>query len=197
MNQQDIQNLPPYVVFEKRAVEDRAKELSAGVYGVKDVDFVKVTRPGQRDTVEKEAEAWVSELEKKARDNLAPQSWADHFRKQYEAWKLGQELPLNGTPIKGWQLLSPAQQQNLITFGIRTVEDLAGASDEAIQRLGMGAMSLKQKAANWLSEGKDKGASAARMTALEIENKELRDKLEALLGEVQLMRKAQEGKKAA
>lgn len=185
----DINSLPPYVVFETRAVEDRSIELSQGVYGFRDIHIAKITRPGQRDTVERVAEEWLADLNKKAKENLIPANWPMHFQVMFDAWKRGVEIPTHGTPILGWSLMTPSEQKNVIAQGFRTLEDLANASDEAIQRIGMGGNAYKQKAKNWLEEGTTKGAMVARVTSLEIENKQLKDTLENLLAEVKELKK--------
>lgn len=104
---------PPYVTFERRPVEDRMASAASGCYRTKDVDFVIVTRPGSRDTVEKEAEVWLREIAERAKPQRGqppqiPPEWPAAFRSAYERWKNNEEEPVNGTPIKGWPVLSPS-----------------------------------------------------------------------------------------
>jgi hypothetical protein len=157
---------PPYVVFEQRAVEDRAATLANGHYTTKDVDFAIITRPGSRDSLDKEALVWLKELGEKARNGSAPLAWHTAFEAAYAAWKKGLELPLNGTPIKGWPVLSPAAQENLIRAGFLTLEDLAATSDNQLSNIGTGALSYKLKAQAWLEEAKSKGASSEKIADL-------------------------------
>lgn len=170
---------PPYVKFERRAVEDRTQAIGTGKYGFKDVDVAKITVPGQKDTVDRFVEEWLSDLQKKAEDGRVPPEWPQAFRKSYDFWKSGQEMPLNGTAIKGWPPISPAQQENLIACGILTVEDLAQMTDEAARNLGIGASSLKQKAGAWLHEAKDKGSVAEENNAMKVRLDEQQVQLEA------------------
>ncbi len=157
---------PPYVVFEQRVVEDRAASLANGRYTTKDVDFVVVTRPGSRDSIEKEAAVWLAELGEKARQGNAPVSWHTAFEAAYAAWKKGNALPVNGTPIKGWPVLSPAAQENLIRAGFLTLEDLAATADNQLTTIGTGALSYKMKAIAWLDEAKAKGTSVEKIADL-------------------------------
>ena len=157
---------PPYVMFERRPVEDRAASSKEGHYVSKDVDFAIITRPGSRDTVEKEAIPWLAELATKARAKSIPESWATGFKDSYNAWKKGEELPESGTPIKGWQMLGPSAQKDLIHAGIRTVEDLANLPDSEIGQIGTGAISFKQKAVAWLAAANDTGKAAAQIADL-------------------------------
>lgn len=43
----------------------------------------------------------------------------------YDAWKKGNELPVNGTPLAAWNGLTPEQAELFKSKGIRTVEDIA------------------------------------------------------------------------
>lgn len=157
---------PPYVRFEKRAVEDRSIVIKTGVYGFKDVNMAKITIPGQKDTVERFADDWLVDVQKRAEAGQIPPEWPDLFTRAYEFWKKGQEMPLNGTPIKGWQVMTPAQQENLVAVGVLTVEDLSELSDEATQRIGTGAVSMKLKARAWLKEAGSVGSVAAENETL-------------------------------
>lgn len=188
---------PPYVVFETRAVEDRAASIAQGHYVAKDVIFATVTRPGSRDSSEFFAEDWLKRMQAQAQAGIIPPTWADGFLARFEAFKRNEALPEEGTPIKGWQLLTPAAQQTILQAGFRTVEELAGAGEAEVQRIGTGAIHFREKARAWLEEGKSKGVSAEKIADLSQkvtdltetvqrlldENKELRAKAEAAAGE--------------
>lgn len=184
----DPNSMPPYVTFEKRPVIDRTKELSQGVYGFRDVNMAFITRPGQRDTVEKEAEVWLAELATRAKDGFIPAQWPPHFQALYEAWKKGEEAPVNGTPITGWALLSPAEQKTILAVGIRSIEDLSTLSDEAVRAVGMGASVWKQKAIDWLRAAKDTGPLVAELATLKRDNATLKEQNEAILKEIQALK---------
>lgn len=184
MAQGNQQDLPPYVRFETKAVEDRTQQLAQGRYGFKDVDFAHITRPGSRDTVVKEALVWLADVERGAQDGRVPVEWPRAFRAGYEAWKKGQELPVQGTPIKGWGGATPAQQETLVALGVRVVEELAAAPEEVCQRIGIGALTLKQKAQAWLLAAKDQGAVSEQVATLLRDNEALRRQLDELLASV-------------
>lgn len=162
----EMEQRPPYVRFEQRAVEDRAKSNETGVYSYKDVNFALVTPHGSKDVFEDEAESWLAKQQEHARKGRIPETHFKYFKSQYDAWKDGQELPEEGTPIKGWAVLSPAQQQMCIQANVRTVEDLALAPEDALHQIGMGARALKQKAVAWLSSA-DTGKSASQIVDLQ------------------------------
>lgn len=189
------QERPPYVTFERKPQEDRNATISQGRYMTRDVDFAIITPIGSKDRIPKQVDDWFKELEVMVQEERMPAAWLDQWRQAYAAWKRGEELPVNGTPIKGWQMLSPSQQANVIGANILTVEDLAQATAEAQQRIGMGAIELKQKAEAWLKAASGPGALAAENAALRGENarlkgqvKGLEDQLREAHGELRILR---------
>lgn len=71
----------------------------------------------------------------------------------YKAFKEGQEAPVNGTPLEEWPVLTRSQVLTLKSLEFRSVEDIAGMNEYAIQRIGMGARQLKMKAMAYLDDG--------------------------------------------
>jgi hypothetical protein len=174
---------PPYVVFELRAVEDRNASVKEGRYIAKDVIFAQITRPGSRDTHEEEAEQWLLKLAKRAADGIIPQGWVSKFSTELEAFKKNETLPEAGTPIKGWQIISPAVQTQIIRAGFRTVEDLAAAPEVELVSIGMGGPTWREKARAWIAEGKEKGASAEKVADLTQKVTDLTALVEKLVAE--------------
>lgn len=178
--------MPAWVQFEVRAVEDRNATIKNGTYTTRDVEFALVTPPYSKDCIEKEVSAWLAEMDENVRNNRIPEKWRDGYRAKYDAWKKGLEIPEDGIPIKGWCMVSPAQQQNLIIIGIRTVEALAAMNDEGMKRYGMGALDLKNRAAAYLKQEKtgkvaqENAALKARVDDLETQVKQVLEKNRAL-----------------
>jgi hypothetical protein len=159
---------PPYVQFERRAVEDRTASNTAGHYVSRDVDFAIVTRPGARDTVEKPVADLIAGWQQYAKSGSIPLTWVNGLKDSYRAWKEGEDVPTEGTPIKGWPPLSPAAQKDLIHAGVRTVEDLANLPDQDVASLVMGGIAFKLKAKSWLEAAKDTGRLAEQMTSMAV-----------------------------
>jgi len=159
-------NRPPYVAWETRPVEDRPESIAKGHYVSKDVDFAVITRPGSRDTLDKEALVWLTELKNKAAKGEVPSSWYEGFKASYDSWKKGEETPLTGTAIKDWPPLSPSARKDILAAGIRTVEDLADMSDSDLTSIGTGALAYKLKAQAWLKASKDTGQVAEQLATM-------------------------------
>lgn len=171
---------PAYVRFQRRPIKDAAASAREGRHVDKDVDFALVTPPYSRDVFEQRATDWLASMEREVRNQRLPQEWYERYATAYERWKKGEEIPLHGTPIKGWPVISPAQMKNLIAMNILTVEDLAGVNDEGCRRIGMGAGELRDKARAWLSQAKDKGPLTMENAALKSENSALKTQNEQL-----------------
>lgn len=172
---------PPYVAFETRAIEDRTASIEAGHYVAHDVDYVVITPAGSKDQIERIAEEWLAQIRRQAGEGKYNPVWVQHFEAVYRQWKETNTIPENGTSIKAWPLLSPAQVATVLAANIRTVEDLATANEDAIRRLGMGGRDLKTKAVAWLDSAKDAGKVAAENAALKLELDGLREEVQELM----------------
>src|SRR5258708_3157320 len=164
---------PAYVRFEKRPIEDRDASIQKGHWVGQDIVYALVTPPGTKDVVVVDAAEWIKRLERDELEGRIPSQFVDAYKRSFEKYKKGEEIPLEGTPIKGWPPLSPAQQMNCIAMNILTVEDLANLNSEGMARFGMGVVELKRKASNWLEAASSTGALSARMTALEMKQTDL------------------------
>lgn len=175
---------PPIVHFEERSVEDRTATLAAGSIQMRAVDYVILSQPGSKDSVEKEALPWLEDLHKnKAFDPI----WVSRVKEHYKLWKQGHEVTPDGTHIRMWAAVDKGQADTLIGARILTVEDLASANEDSLRRVGIGARALQQKARAWLEAAQKTGKTAEEITLLraktemqEKEIAELRDKIRLL-----------------
>lgn len=184
---QDRKERPAYVQFETRTTEDKAASAAQGRYVTREFDVAKITPPYSKDSIEFKVSNWLSDIEKNLRDGRIPEEWAEYWRESYKRWKAGQELPLSGTPIKGWGVISLSQQENLIHVNCKTVEDLAAVNEEGMRRMGMGALDLRNKARAWLESMKNHGGVTLKVSALEQENSVLKTSVESLQKKVEEM----------
>jgi hypothetical protein len=179
---QIMQNEPggmPFVRFERVAVEDKAGSLEAGHYVARDVDMANVTPPYSKDIMKYKVLNWFEQLKTDSMNGRIPAEWVDKYQAAYAAWKKGQELPVDGFPIKGWGVCSPAQQETLIKMHVLTVEQLAAMTHEGLQRVGMGGVDLKNKANAWLQALKKAGPVTIENAALK---KQVEDQSSTILG---------------
>lgn len=180
-------SIAPLVRFERQLVEDKPASLQAGRAVCKDVDYAIITPPYSKDEVFKEASQFIEDVTRKSKQGIYTPQQLDAFTRQYHAWKNGQEMPLVGTPIRGWPVLTPAQQENLVRVNIPTVEYLAEANDEGLRNIGMGALDMKRKAIAWLAQATDKGPLTQQMAAIQAENDVLKMSLDTLTRQVQAL----------
>lgn len=179
---QNKEDLPPYVEFVREAVP--RKDLEGRQVFV-DLDFAHITRPGGKDTHVEEVANWLAKLRFQTEGGRIPSSWLPHFTQAYERWKSGQELPVEGSPLKTWPLLTPAELKSLLQLGFRTVEDLSTINAEQQKAIGMGAIALQVRAQKWLTENSSQAAALVR------ENETLRRDLDDLKGRFDELLKAQ------
>lgn len=174
-----LEDRPPYVAFEIRQVEDRDATLKAGHYVARDVHYAIITPSGSKDRVEREVESWFANMKEMVAQGRFKGEWLTAYRDVYKQWSEGQEIPETGFPIRNWSMLSPSQVANLIAMNIRTVEDLAAANDEALDRMGMGARALRDRAVDFFKSTQQNIHAAeleklrVRADGLEEDNKRL------------------------
>jgi hypothetical protein len=77
----------------------------------------------------------------------------DRWPDQYARFKAGQEMAREGTPLEQWPILNRAMVLELKALDIFTVEECAGLSDQAIQRIKMYGYQLREKARAYLDDG--------------------------------------------
>lgn len=176
---------PPYVEFQRRAVEDRSKTLETGVYATKDVDFIILVPHGSegKTRIEQEYTLWLQKIKPmtgpkgfgadghfEVASRFNP-DWVSKIEFAYEKWKKGEDMDVEGTPLKNWPAISPGQMRSCLDLHIQSVEQLASAADDTIERLGMGGFSLRQRARDWLASKGDSGLKlSADLEALRASN---------------------------
>jgi len=171
---------PAYVRFELRAVKDNEASLKAGHYVSKDEEIVLIMPPYSKDCHENTVPRWLPQLDREVNNGRIPIKHKELWLEIYARWKKGLEPPVNGTSVKDWNAISPAQCQNLINAGCRSIEDLAQVNDEGMRRIGMGANDLKNKAKAWLQAAKDHGPLTEEVTQLKNQNKQLEGTISSL-----------------
>ncbi|NIT58371.1 MAG: hypothetical protein GWN00_19735 [Aliifodinibius sp.] len=180
----DREERPAFVQFQQRAVEDKQASIKAGRSVSKNIEFVLVTPPYSKDCFEFKVDQWFKNQETNVRNNRIPQAWLDYWRKCYQHWKDGLDAPVNGIDVRNWPVASPAQIKNMLSAGIRTVEDMAAANDEGLKRFGMGGVELKQKAQAYLQATKDHGPLVQENAALKSQVAQLEGAVASLQAQV-------------
>jgi hypothetical protein len=111
----------------------------------------------------------------------------------YQRWLKGQETPADGTPLEAWAGVTPGQVDYMRSLHIRSVEDLAGCNDAALERIGMGARALRDRARAYVE---NKKGSAVIEAALAARNEEV-DQLRQQVAELTALVQTKRGRKAA
>lgn len=181
----------PYVRFETQTIEDAQRTKAEGVIRHKDQDYAIVTVPGdtKSNSIEK-VETFFRKKQDELHAGRVHPDWLVRWKQDYERYKSGQEIPLEGTPIKGWKLLTGSQQEDFLRMNVRTVEELANLTDDGVRNFGMGAVELKRRAQAWIAQNASKETGALRLTELGRENDSLRDQVLLLSNKIDELEKA-------
>lgn len=117
---------------------------------------------------------------------------------QYEAFRRGEEMAAEGTPLEHWPILNRAQVMELKALGFSTVEQCAEMSDTAMQRIPIAGQRIRDRARAYLDEAqkaafveqlnRDNEALSSRIASLERQNEELSKLLERVSGQLTALR---------
>lgn len=113
-----------HVRFYSRPVQNNYRTQKEGTPIFEDIVYVEIHTPGNQ----------LNVLDVPARDDHKqrfPLQWA-HFQNTH-----GKDASVVGTPLGQWPLLTAAQAETIKGLGFKTVQQVAFASDEQIQKLGM------------------------------------------------------------
>ena len=161
-----------YVEFELRPEEDREETIAQGMPVFKDVEFAMITMPGGGLVVDKPInEALLHEWKNGDNRRKPPSPFA---YRAYEAWKEGREAPVNGTDLKNWPGVTPAQLKTCQNATVRTIEDLAEANADTIRKLGMGGVAMMEKAKAYLASA-NQNKTSEEVSALLVKLEALSD----------------------
>lgn len=180
-----------YVAFELRPVEDRDATIKTGIPAFKDQEIAVITMPGGRLVVDKIVNDNLLN-EWKFGNSLKPK--AQFAIDAYEAWKDGREAPVDGTDLRNWPGVTPAQLKTCLSATVRSVEDLAAANDDTMRRLGMGAVALKTKASTYLKNA-DVNKNAEEITALKVLVESLQEQVKTQIAQIDELTAPEEPKK--
>jgi hypothetical protein len=133
--------------------------------------FIKIVVPGDKTTV----------IDQPVRDDHKerfPRQWL-HFQMQ------SGDGPVIGTPLKDWfqdrpDELNDNQLAELQILKFQTVEQVATASDNQLQRIGMGGVGLRERARNYLLN-KNQKVSSGELDKTRLELAELKAQMAMLL----------------
>jgi len=185
----------PHVRYETTPVEDVPRTKADGVMRFKNQDYAVETMPGGKATNIFKIENFFERKAEELKSGRILPEWLTHWQSTYELYKKGQEIPLDGTPIRGWKLITGAQQEELIRLNIMTVEALAHLTDEGMRNVGMGALTLKRKAQAWIAQNESHEAGAIKLNTLQRENDTLKETVAAMEEKLEALAKQVEQKK--
>jgi len=167
------------VTFYKRSMKQEDESIAAGRPIFKEFDFVRICVPGDNLT---EIDTYANESHKMR----FPRQWA------YYQNQVGNQEQVIGTPIEEWTIISRSQADELKGIKFATVEAVANASDQQLQRIGMIAgmnpYTFRDKAKAFLNLADKVGETnqrEAEIEALRKENEALKAEADAKLAKQQ------------
>lgn len=161
-----------HVEFYMHAKEDKRASREAGRPVYRDVEYVRIRFPGDKNRV---LEQPAHERPYLSKDNGRRVSYAEMYPRHYELFQKSAEQ-IVGTPVAELPILTMANRATLKAQNVHTVEQLAALDGLALKSLGMGGRAWKDQAQAYL----DKAAGSAGTTKLAAENADLRERMKGL-----------------
>jgi len=123
-------------------------------------------------------------------DTFASDDHKMRFPRQWLAFQMkgsDEVAMLIGVPLSRWRQerpddLSEVQQAELQILKFQTVEQVATSADAQLQRIGMGAAGLRERARAYLT-GKNNSEAQSKISAQQAEIDELKKQMQAFLSE--------------
>jgi hypothetical protein len=149
-----------YAQFYTGATKDEAASVTEGRPIFKDVPFVRIFVPGDKDNIIDQP-AWIDEAHENSHSSRFPDEW--------KRFKDGLGAAESGTPLELLPGVSKAQVEEMKYFHVRTVEQLAGMSDSNSQKF-MGVRKLQAEAKAYLERAA--GAAPEKRLQAELEKRD-------------------------
>jgi hypothetical protein len=140
----------------------------------KEQPFVRIIVPGDKTSI-------VDQPVRDDHKQRFARQWL-HFQMQ------NNNAEVIGVPLKDWVRDDPEnfndmQMAELQIFKFQTVEQVATASDSQLQRIGMGAVGLREMARRYLSV-KNQSSSQTEIEKMKQEHAEMKEQMAALLAQL-------------
>lgn len=164
-----------HVTFYMRSIQNEFESEKQGRPIFQEVPFVKIMTPGNQLNIV---------------DTPVRPDHRLRFPRQWEIFQSSQsQEQVIGTPVDQWPRITRAQAEEIKALKFFTVEQIAGASDQQVQKLGMNAQMLRQEAQAFLAKAKD--TALEQKQAADLKRKD--DQIEELQKSIrQLSEKMQE-----
>lgn len=131
---------------------DHAKTVKAGSNIYIDLEFVAITPMGSGANTR--VEKRVTDVER------------GRFPAAYEAFLEGREPDIEGTDLRNWPIISPAQLKTCQGAKVFSVEQLAALNEPGMRSIGMGSQHLVNKAKAYVQAHGGENAKLASDNAL-------------------------------
>jgi hypothetical protein len=150
-----------HVKFYMKSIHDTYQSEKEGRPIFFEIPYVQIMTPGNALNI-------VDTPAREEHKYRFPKHWAIFQNSQAE-------VQIVGTPVEQWPMITRSQAEDLKGLKFYSVEQIAGASDEQIQRLGMNANMLRQKARAFLDTAKNTAIAQSSVTELAKRDQEIAD----------------------
>ena len=157
----------PHVFFHDGSILDKAASALAGRPIEKTVPFISIQHRGEKDV----------------QDRPAHDLDVQNYKAQWQAYKEGREHIESGTPLALMFPTQPGLVKNFHFHKVFTIEMLANVTDTQAQNIGMGVLTFREAAKQFLA----KSEKTREFSKLRDENEKLKISLDGAVAKMEQM----------
>jgi len=155
------------VTFKHIAIHNETRSLAEGRPIYEDVEVCEIRSAGSKDIKvfpSTDVCRWVDDP---YTGSQRKESYAERFRHQYQQFKRDATQTKVGMPLDIAPFLSDARRAELRALNVYTVEQLAAIDGIELKNLGPGGREMKNKAEEYIAEGRSSAPNKQMMAELE------------------------------
>lgn len=102
------------------------------------------------------------------------------IKPRYEAWKAGRDIPINGTPLAAWNLLTPEDAEMFKLHKVYTVEDVAALTAVHYNKFPIPNLNALVEQARIFLASADRNRAAGELADLRSQNEALKAEMDEI-----------------
>jgi hypothetical protein len=184
-----MDRVPHFGFVDREHGVDSEKSIEMGYEVPNIITIIQVRPHGHNgDPMEFEAEKWIEQKGREAREGRYPHAWVSAFKEGLSRYREGREIPREGTPLILWERILKSRREQLAAR-YPTLEDLAAVPDSALGEIGMDGRVLRDMAVAELQAKRDLSPLVKEVADLREDKRRLEEVVERLEGRLEALEK--------
>lgn len=166
-----------FVRFQEKPKENPVKSREAGRKVFEPRLYVQFTKIGGDEVEFRADDAYLDRNMYNPQQRPEAIAKAEAMLRAYETFKQGKETTVDGMPVENWAAIERTDAENLKQCGVFTVEQLAQGDAAFLEKYGIGAGALVDRAREYLKSAEDHGKVVEEISMLKDELATLKESM--------------------